>query len=244
MGMKKFFLLIILFVYCLGSQAASYYLVTEPYPPYEFQENGKSVGMDVELIELAAKKVGITLRIEFIPWARCIEMMKQGSADGIFSLLHNNEREAFIYYPPTPLYVARSVLFARKNYSNKIEKMEDLKGKQVGVVYGNSYGEVFDRADYIKKESVADHETLMKKLIGRREELILTTEEVGYYLSRKLGGKDIHALPFTVSKDSFYIGVSKKSPRAKTLLKKLSEGLALIEKTGEAQLIRKKYLGN
>lgn len=240
----KLLIAFLIFINCFASEASPYVLVTESYPPYEFQENGKAVGMDVELIELAAKKVDIKIRIDFIPWARCIEMMKKGSADGIFSLLHNKEREKFIYYPPTPLYVARSVLFARKKSSIKIEKIEDLKGKQVGVVYGNSYGEAFDKADYIKKESVADHETLMKKLIVRREELIMTTEEVGYYLSRKLGSQDVHALPLTVLKDMFYIGVSKKSPRAKILLKKLSEGLALIEKTGEAQLIRKKYLGN
>ena len=242
--MKILVIVTLLSFLSLAANAAPYFLVTEPYPPYEYIENGKPVGMDVELLELAAKKVGITFRVEFIPWARCIEMMKKGTADGIFSLLHNKEREVFINYPSTPLHIARSVLFAHKDYPYKIEKIEDLKDKQVGVVYGNSYGEAFDRADYIKKESVSDHETLMKKLIGRREELIMTTEEVGYYLSKKFGGKNIVALPFTVSKDLFYVGVSKRSPRGKVFYKKISEGLLLIEKSGEARSIRKKYLGN
>lgn len=238
----RYYISILLIFLSFSVGAETYRLVSEEYPPYEYLKDNTPVGMDVELLQLAASKVKIDFKIIFLPWARALEMVKSGTADGIFSLMKNEERSHFLLYPETYLYIASSSLFVRKNFSQKIEKIKDLKGKRVGVVYGNSYGEEFDKASYIVKESVVDHETLIKKLIGKREDMIITTKEVGYYLARKYGANDIRHLPLIVSRDLFYIGISKKSLKGRHLYKKISEGLKQIQESGEADKIRQKYI--
>lgn len=228
----------------LSAQAKTFKLVSEPYPPFEYQENGKDVGMDVEILKAAASKAGIELKIDFLPWSRALDQVKSGEADGIFSLLKNAEREGFLIFPATPLYVGKNVFFAAASFTGKVESLADLKGKTVGIVNGNSYGEQFDKATGFTKDGVADQDTLIKKLLAGRNELIVTAEKVGWYSVKQQGGKDVKALPFVVSKENYYIGLSKKSANGKELADKLGKALADLEKSGVLTKIRKKYSGN
>lgn len=232
------------FVLAFSVQAKTFKLVTEPYPPFEYQEAGKAVGMDVEILNAAAAKAGIELSIEFLPWNRALDMAKSGEADAIFSMLKNAEREAFLSFPSVPLYVGKTVFFTMNSFNDPVNSFADLKGKTVGVVNGNSYGEAFDKATGFTKDGVADQDTLIKKLLAGRNQLIVMTEEVGWYTIKQQGGKDAKALPFAVSKDNYYIGISKKSANGKELTEKLSKALADLEKAGELAKIRKKYTSN
>lgn len=231
-------------VLAFSVQAKSYKLVTEPYPPFEYQEGGKAVGMDVDILNAAAAKAGIEISIEFLPWNRALEMAKNGEADAIFSMLKNAEREGFLSFPSTPLYVGKTVLFTMNSFTEQVNGLGDLKGKTVGVVNGNSYGESFDKATGFTKDGVADQDTLIKKLLAGRNQLIVMAEEVGWYTIKQQGGKDVKVLPFVVSKDNYYVGISKKSANGKELTEKLTKALADLEKSGELTKIRKKYTGN
>ncbi|HXA59056.1 MAG TPA: transporter substrate-binding domain-containing protein, partial [Streptosporangiaceae bacterium] len=47
-----------------------------PYPPFQSEQGGKVVGFDVDLIDLVAKKLGVTQKIIDTPF----ETIKTGSA--------------------------------------------------------------------------------------------------------------------------------------------------------------------
>lgn len=201
-----------------GAFAKTFKLVSEAYPPYEYQENGKNIGMDVEILDLITKKTGVEIKIEFIPWKRALEMVKDGSADGIFSLAKTPEREEFLHYPGTPLYQGKTVLFAHPDYKGDPKSLEDLKGKTVSIVTDNSYGAEFDGNKEIQKDASSDQDTQMRKLIAGRVPLTVANEIVGWHNIKKQGGKDIRTLGIVVDKDVNYIGVSKKSPNSKEFL--------------------------
>lgn len=220
--------------------AQNFKLVTEEYPPFEYKENGKAMGMDIEILDAVKAKAGINFTIEFLPWNRALDQVQKGSADGIFSMLKNAEREAFLHFPAQPLYTSRTVLFAHESFAGDIKTIDDLKGQTVGVVLGNSYGKAFDSATHFTKDGAADQETMMKKFISGRSKLIITSEEVGQYLLKKLGGKG-RVLSLEVSKEQYYVGISKSSANGKTLFEKMSQAFADLEKSGELDKIRSKY---
>ncbi len=220
--------------------AQNYKLVTEDYPPFEYKENGKAMGMDIEILDAVKAKAGIDLSIEFLPWNRALDQVQKGTADGIFSMLKNAEREAFLQFPAQPLYTSRTVIFAHESFAGDIKSLDDLKGQTVGVVLGNSYGKSFDSATHFTKDGAADQDTMMKKFISGRSKLVITSEEVGQYQLKNLGGKG-RVLSLKVAKEQYYVGISKASANGKALFDKMAQAFAELEKSGELNKIRAKY---
>lgn len=226
---------------CFVVNAKTFHLVTETYPPYEYQENGKIQGMDIDILNLLSKKAGVTFDISFEPWIRALEMVKSGSVDGIFSIIKNKAREDFLYYPKIPLYVGKSVFFVHPDLKKEIKSMNDLKGLSIGTVRENSYGAEFDSATSFTTDPVTNQEMLLQKLITGRNTIIITTEEVGWHHINKQKVKGFRSFPFVVSTNEYHIAISKKSPNGKELFQMINKAFTEAEQSGELAQIRKQY---
>lgn len=60
-------------------------LASSEYPPY-FGEQLDNQGVITEIIVEAYTRVGYEVEIKFMPWARSLEMTKEGDFDGMFAL--------------------------------------------------------------------------------------------------------------------------------------------------------------
>ncbi len=216
-------------------------VVSDTYPPYEYQNENKIVGMDVEILQKAAQLAEIEIDIEFYPWKRAMVMAKAGKADGIFSLAHSKEREMFFYFPAPPLSIGKKRIFSNNNFAGDIAKPEDLKGHTVGVVRGNTYGEQFDKNNNFKRDQSKNQEQLLLKLEKGRYDLAVENEIVAAYIIKKNNIKGLRPLTYVAAEAKYYLGVSKKSKRAKELLTKISTALAHMKETGALETIRAKY---
>ncbi len=225
-------------------KAGTLLFVTEEYPPYEYLENGKPVGCDVDALLKASEMTGIPIEIKFIPWKRAMIMVQDGSADAIFSLLKTAERESFLLYPETPLSLEINRIFTNKTFTGKIWKLSDLDNKTVGVMTDYSYGEEFDNYKGLKKEVEYDQETQIKKLAGNRYQYIVNNELVTFYLMKKLNISLEDCVPqgLVVSQEPLYVAFSKKAPNSENTHKKFSEALQTLSEKGEMQTILKKYV--
>ncbi|KAB1440915.1 substrate-binding periplasmic protein [Pseudodesulfovibrio senegalensis] len=56
-------------------------------------------GLAVELITMTAKRLGIALSLERMPWKRCLYTVRSGQADGIFPVSQNRDRSRFLAFP-------------------------------------------------------------------------------------------------------------------------------------------------
>jgi len=221
--------------------AKTYNLVSEPYPPFEYQENGKNTGMDVEILEAVAKSAGVDFKISFLPWKRALSEVQSGSSDAIFSILQTKERESFLYYPEKALFKGKTILFANESFNGTIKSISDLNGKKIGFVSGNSYGKEFDNATEILKDPSTNAEMSVNKLINNRHDLLVITEEVGWYYLNKSKAKKIRALPFIIMQDDYFIATSKKSANGRELLNLINEHMTKLEKDNVLDAIRAKY---
>ena len=64
--------------------------VFSDFPPFEYIENGSSVGINKEIIEEACRRLDVTPVFRQLPWKRALEYVKEGSADAVFSLFKND----------------------------------------------------------------------------------------------------------------------------------------------------------
>ncbi|MEG0121290.1 MAG: transporter substrate-binding domain-containing protein, partial [Pseudomonas sp.] len=86
-------------------------IVTEPWAPYVYEENGKKLGLDYETTAIVFKRLGIEVEWQFLPWKRCLSMLETGQADGALDIFHSDERDATLLYPSEPLSDVEFVMF-------------------------------------------------------------------------------------------------------------------------------------
>ncbi len=122
------------------------------------------------------------------PWKRCLESMKNGTADVLISALKSPDREEYMLYPETNISISKTVLFTVKNkkilYTGSLEQ---LKGYTLGVIMGFTYGETFDNAVYLRKDEAVDTQTLITKLVNGRNDVIAENQAVVTAIAKDMG---------------------------------------------------------
>lgn len=108
-------------------------IVTEPWAPYVYEEQGKAQGLDYETTAIVFQRLGIEVEWQFLPWKRCLAMLEQGQADGALDIFHSNERESSLLYPSEPLSDVEFVMFYANARPFPFRTLEDLRGLTVGT---------------------------------------------------------------------------------------------------------------
>lgn len=225
-----------------GVLAEKLVFATSEWPPYVISENENPSGLNTETVRKLCQRLGFELEIQVLPWKRALLHIKEGKADALFAPRYTEERAKFMYYMSEPLNIEKTVILARKGSNMKISKIDDLKGKVVGVVRGYVYDPEFDKYQGFKRKDFSkDDRQLVKKFTNNRIPLIADMDEkVSKYLCRQAGveAETIYVLNETPS----YIGFSKIiGEKGKTLAEKFSQALRQLKEEGVIQKIESRY---
>lgn len=116
------------------------------FPPFEYMEGEKFVGVDIEIASLIAKKLGKTLFIKNIDFDAVITDVQQGKSDiAMAGITVNAEREQLINFS-TPYYASAQVLVVREDDTTfsgctTAEEVENiLKAKDTNFKVGTQAG--------------------------------------------------------------------------------------------------------
>ncbi len=112
--------------------------ITEDYPPFNFERDGKRQGIAVDvLVEMlaliGAKKTRADIKVW--PWARGYETVLKEKNTVLFSTTRTDARE-YLFKWVGPIMPSRIVLVAKKKHGIKIDTIEDIKkaNYRIGVV--------------------------------------------------------------------------------------------------------------
>lgn len=207
-------LLTVLLLSCMSllARAEQLRIVTDPWAPYVYEENGEPKGIDYEVTAEVFKRLGVDVRWEFMPWKRCMLMVDQGLADGVIDIFQNDLRNTQLYYPSEPLSVVEFVLFQANDRPHDIESLEDLRDLTVGTSAGYDYGAGFLQSTLFRREAAPTQEANFGKLLRGRIDLLITDRRVGRYMLAQLGlGEQISELPLVVSRQKQYLAVRRNA---------------------------------
>jgi polar amino acid transport system substrate-binding protein len=185
-------------------------IVTEPWAPYVYTENGQPRGLDYETTAIIFQRLGIDVEWDFLPWKRCLAMLEQGQADGALDIFQNAERDDSLLYPSEPLSNVEFVLFYANAHPHPFQTLEDLRGLTVGVSPGYLYSPDFMASPLFTRETAPSHEANFGKLLRGRIDLVITDRRVGQYLLDQLKVRgQISQLPTVISHEPQYLALRK-----------------------------------
>lgn len=105
------------------------------FPPFEFKDGDNFVGVDMEIAQAIADKMGVKLKIDDMSFDSVLAAVPSGKADlGIAALGKDAERDKVMDFSDT--YFNSSVMMLVLKDNDAIKTKDDLAGKKIGVQLG------------------------------------------------------------------------------------------------------------
>lgn len=153
-------------------------------PPFAaLDANGRKTGLFVEAIELIARESQRQIEITVAPYARAIAMLRSGEADVMIST--SNSAIAEIAEPMGMLWTTEVIAIGRPGI--KLDGLQDLRGRTVGMLRGSDYGAAFlDDREY-RKHEITDQLQGIRMLLEGRLDASIGTRLAIFHSMRLLG---------------------------------------------------------
>ena len=207
------------------------------FPPYEFHDGDKIVGIDAEIAQAIADELGMELEIEDIAFDSIIPEIVSGKADmALAGMTVTEDRKASVDFSDT--YATASQMIIVKEDS-KISGPDDLKGVTVGVQLGTT-GDIYVsdlEADGTTVERYnKGFEAVQALSQGKIDAVVIDGEPAKTFVSESEGLKILDEA-FTVEECA--IAVKKGNSE---LLDKINTALESLKDNGTLDEIVAKYI--
>jgi ABC-type amino acid transport substrate-binding protein len=223
-------------------------LVNSPYPPYVMPEGDpKGPGIDMEIAMQALGNLGIGTTVRMVPFKRVLVMLEEGQADLTTSLSFRQERDSYLLWSRPYRTGASYAFFCRKGSAFMPGRLEDLRGRAVGVVRGFVFPPAFADDPAIRKVEAPNIASLMNMLLEGRFDALIVNSLAGRYELLATGRiAEVEQAPFTlVTPDDkgTFMGFSKARTRPE-LVERFNAEIERMAVDGTTRRIEGKYLEN
>lgn len=161
----------------VSTHADTFKCVALHYPPLVYlDKQGQPTGMAYQIIERAFQRLGHSVTVDILPWARAQHMMRKGQADCILTIFRNAEREEFLDFSKEVLVFQPIHLYARHDrpiqFAGDLAALKDLLiGTALKVDYGSKFGEMRPHLQIVEAPTI---ELNFKQLAAKRIDLVIS----------------------------------------------------------------------
>lgn len=215
--------------------------VDNTYPPFEFTQNGKLVGIDVDLINAIANDQNFKIEIEQMDFSGIIPAMQAKMLDiGMGGMSITDKRKETVDFSDPYFAAGVSLVVADKNQD--INSLDDLSGKKVvvkngtvGASFANSHNDDYGYSII----QVSDSASMFQEVTnGTADALMEDYPVISYAIAT--GGLKLKTVGDRLTGDNYGISVLKGNNDE--LLEKINNGLANLKENGEYEKIIATYL--
>jgi polar amino acid transport system substrate-binding protein len=222
-------------------------------PPYAIASSTESgsEGFMIDVARAVFQKEGYRVRVNFFPYMRSIQEVREGRADGV--LLVAEATAPGLVFLKNPISKEKVAFFVRKGETWRYRGVESLEAKRIATGFGFDFADP-EIGDFIRKRSAAAPTMVQlisgkdvnsrnfKKLLGGRADIVIATEIIGTYVARQDGISDRVEI---AGRSRSYIvaqtGFDPRDPASAVYADLLSRGVAELVRSGKMGEIKAKY---
>ena len=210
------------------------------FPPYEYYEGGKPVGIDVEIAEKLAEKLGMTLKVEDIAFNAIVDGVKSGKYDiGMAGMTVRPDRLENVNFSNT---YAKGVQVVIVKEDSAITSVDDLGAEgatyKIGVQTATT-GDVYAQDDFGSDRVTgynAGADAVEALKTGKVDCVIIDNEPAKAFVRANEGLK---ILETAYADEDYAIAVAKENTE---LLEKINKALKELTDDGTIAQIVAKYI--
>ena len=210
------------------------------FPPYEFYEGEKIVGIDAEIAKAIADKLGMELVIEDMAFDSILTAVQNGSVDfGMAGMTVTPERQKEVNFTTSYAKGVQSIIVKE---GSAITTVDDLYAEgatyKVGVQLGTT-GDIYSTDDFGEDrvtQYTTGNEAVAALLKGDVDCVIIDNQPAKAYTANNEGTK---ILDTSYAEEDYAICVSKEN---KDLLEKLNKAIDELIADGTIEKIVNKYI--
>lgn len=206
------------------------------FPPYEYYEGDKIVGIDVEIAEAIAKELGMTLEIEDMDFNSIITAVQSGKADiGAAGMTVTEERLQNVVFSESYATGVQVIIVPE---DSDIASPDDLEGKMIGVQEATT-GHIYCADDY-GEDNVTAYTTGANAVealkTGKVDCVVIDNEPAKAFVEANEGIKILETEYVT---ENYAIAIAKEN---EDLLNKVNAAMEQLKEDGTIQAIIDKYI--
>lgn len=213
-----------------------------PYAPFEFEEEGKVVGIDAEIVRAISGRLGLTPEFRDTDFEGIFAALNAGKCDVVASSVSiTDERKKTVDFSAGYFEIVQAML-VRKADAATYTGFAALKGRTIGVRSGTT------GADFAKKEA-GGHNITVKEFTAADElftalkanqiDAVVQDLPVNAY-NAKTTGETVVSAKFETEKEEYGIVVPKGKD---ALLKAIDDALSQIRSDDTYNTIIRHYIG-
>jgi polar amino acid transport system substrate-binding protein len=235
------------------AQARMIVMTSDDSPPYAIASAapGEPAGFMIDVAKAVFEKEGYGLRVEFFPYMRSIQEVREGRADGV--LLVAEATAPGLIFLKNPISREKVAFFVKAGSPWRYGGVGSLEGKRIATGFGFDFADP-EIGEFVKRAS-ADTPALVQlisgadvnsrnfqKLLSGRVDIVIATEMIGTYVARQDGIFDRVEIAGRSKADIVaQTGFDPRDPSASAYAEMLSRGVAELLKSGRMAEIKARY---
>jgi polar amino acid transport system substrate-binding protein len=205
------------------------------FPPYESKNGGEVVGIDNDIINAVANKLGMEAKVEDMNFDSIIASVQSGKVDiGMAGMTVTDDRLAMVDFTDSYATAVQSIIV--KDGSD-IKSADDLKGKTIGVQLGTT-GDIY--SSDVEGATVERYNKGVEAVIALTQDkvdAVIIDNQPAIKFVEANEGLNILDEPF--AEEEYAIAVKKGNTE---LLNQINGALSELKESGELQAIIDKYI--
>lgn len=213
------------------------------FEPFEYKDGDEIVGIDIDLSQAIADKLGVKLEVSDIAFDSLIPSMNAGKADFIAAgMTATEDRKKNVDFSDPYFNASQAIIVAK---DSDIKTREDLNGKTVGVqqgTTGDTYCTNDDGSSDVKVKEVKRYpkgmDAVSDLIAGRLDAVVIDD-----YPAEKLAAKNadkVVKLDDALTEEEYAIAM----PKGSDLVDVVNGVIKDLKDSGELNKIIDKYIGD